>query len=132
MERACVSVSMTIRLQWSFNGCCWSHAGKIHKQAKFCLKFKALTNFLNLLNPDRFTFPVFHIIKRQSPPLLYGCTHIHCMVVGWFVLFYTIFVHVCPSIFCVFRFANWAITEKHNIHLIDKKSYKVMVNGSFN
>lgn len=67
---------------------------KIHKQAKFCLKFKALTNFLN--QHLTLIFSLFHILKRLAPPLLYGCAHMQCMVVGWFCV-YTILI--CPSTF---------------------------------
>lgn len=112
----------TAELQWVLLVPCW----KIHKQTGQFLPD------IQFPEPASITliFSLSHIIKRQAPPLLYGCAH---MYGGWLVCFvYTILVHVCSSTICVFRFTNWMISEKHNLHLKDKNSYKVRVNGLTN
>lgn len=61
---------------------------------------------VQFLEPASITliFSLSHIIKRQAPPLLYGCAHMHG---GWLVCFvYIVLVLVCPCAVCVFRFAN--------------------------
>lgn len=55
------------------------------------LKNTQSKQFLDIQFPEpasiTLIFSLSHIIKRQAPPLLYGCAVHTCMVVVWFVLF---------------------------------------------